>query len=225
MVAPPRRTRVLVGQLDSVRDTGPLSSFATEEWMPRDWRSPSWWPASSRCGSASPGVAWLYGLGLLAFLMTAYSRMSTCCRSNGGVPYDCPGRAGSRGKLVAATAGGQLHPHDHRRLGVAGTTRDLRPRWWLVPLTWIWASSHGMWYCGIAVGIVVVVGLTMDQRVNIRQALTLASVPALSMMAAGRNTGGTTIVAHVVRHNGHVAVRHGMATCVVPRPRPPRSRC
>jgi len=61
------------------------------------------------------------------------------------------------------------------------TAEDLRPRWWLVPLTWVWASSHGLWLTGIGIGIVVVVGLWLDRRVTTRGASRLLLVPLASL--------------------------------------------
>jgi len=43
------------------------------------------------------------------------------------------------------------------------TAEDLRPRWWLIPLTWVWACSHGMWITGIGVGVIVICGLILDK--------------------------------------------------------------
>ncbi len=28
------------------------------------------------------------------------------------------------------------------------TERDLKPRWWLVPLMWVWSLCHGFWFLG-----------------------------------------------------------------------------
>jgi hypothetical protein len=61
------------------------------------------------------------------------------------------------------------------------TAEDLRPRWWLIPLTWVWANSHGLWLTGIGIGIVVIVGLWMDRRVTVRAAARLMIVPLASL--------------------------------------------
>jgi len=61
------------------------------------------------------------------------------------------------------------------------TAEDLRPRWWLIPLTWVWANSHGLWLTGIGIGIVVIVGLWMDRRVTVRAATRLMIVPLASL--------------------------------------------
>jgi len=61
------------------------------------------------------------------------------------------------------------------------TAEDLRPRWWLIPLTWVWACSHGLWLIGIGVGIVVVLGLFLDRRLTVRSAARLMLVPLASL--------------------------------------------
>ncbi|MGO4360833.1 hypothetical protein [Terrabacter sp. RAF57] len=64
------------------------------------------------------------------------------------------------------------------------TREDGRARWWLVPLTWLWACSHGMWFVGPAIGGLVVVGMVLEQRGSVRQAARLAVVPVLSVALA-----------------------------------------
>lgn len=64
------------------------------------------------------------------------------------------------------------------------TAADLRPRWWLVPATWLWACSHGMWFTGVLVGGVVVAGLAVQRGVPARRLAGLASVPALGLLGA-----------------------------------------
>ncbi|HEV7148109.1 MAG TPA: hypothetical protein VGN48_14045, partial [Pedococcus sp.] len=44
------------------------------------------------------------------------------------------------------------------------TSEDLKPRWWLVPLTWVAASTHGLWATGSALGAAVVVALVLTRR-------------------------------------------------------------
>ena len=61
------------------------------------------------------------------------------------------------------------------------TAEDLRPRWWLIPLTWVWALSHGLWIAGIGVGVIVITGLLLDRRINLRQAGRMMLVPVGSL--------------------------------------------
>ena len=64
------------------------------------------------------------------------------------------------------------------------TREDLRIRWWLVPLTWLWACSHGMWFFGPVLGAIVILGLLAERRVSIGAAVRLALVPLLSVGVA-----------------------------------------
>ncbi|GAA1992119.1 hypothetical protein GCM10009817_37840 [Terrabacter lapilli] len=64
------------------------------------------------------------------------------------------------------------------------TRQDGRARWWLVPVTWLWACSHGMWFVGPVVGGVVIVGMWLERRASWRAAAHLMLVPALSAAAA-----------------------------------------
>ena len=61
------------------------------------------------------------------------------------------------------------------------TAEDLRPRWWLIPLTWAWANSHGLWLTGIGIGVIVVAGLWLDRRVTAGAAARLMLVPMASL--------------------------------------------
>ena len=57
------------------------------------------------------------------------------------------------------------------------TYDDGVPRWWLVPLTWLWACSHGMWFVGVGLGAVIVLGMALDRRLSVRSGLRLAAIP------------------------------------------------
>jgi hypothetical protein len=74
------------------------------------------------------------------------------------------------------------------------TAGDLRPRWWLVPMTFLWACSHGMWGVGILIGLAVLAGLTLDRRLDRRTALRLLAVPALSFVAAALTPVGPQLL-------------------------------
>jgi hypothetical protein len=61
------------------------------------------------------------------------------------------------------------------------TAEDLQPRWWLIPLTWVWALSHGLWITGIGVGVIVITGLLLDRRIDLRRAGRMLLVPVASL--------------------------------------------
>lgn len=44
-----------------------------------------------------------------------------------------------------------------------GTLHDTRPRWVLVPVAWLWAMVHGSWPVGVALGVLVLVGLALER--------------------------------------------------------------
>jgi hypothetical protein len=74
------------------------------------------------------------------------------------------------------------------------TAHDLRPRWWLAPLTLLWACSHGLWGVGVLIGLAVVAGLALDRRLDRRTALRLLAVPALSVVAAALTPVGPRLL-------------------------------
>jgi len=74
------------------------------------------------------------------------------------------------------------------------TAGDLRPRWWLAPLTFLWACSHGLWGIGVLIGVAVVAGLALDRRLDRRTAVRLLAVPALSVAAAALTPVGPRLL-------------------------------
>jgi hypothetical protein len=71
---------------------------------------------------------------------------------------------------------------------------DLKPRWWLVPMTFLWACCHGMWGVGALIGVAVIAGLVLDRRLDRRTALRLLAVPALSVVAAALTPVGPRLL-------------------------------
>jgi hypothetical protein len=74
------------------------------------------------------------------------------------------------------------------------TAGDLRPRWWLAPMTFVWACSHGLWGVGVLTGLVVIAGLALDRRLDRRTAARLLAVPALSVVAAALTPVGPRLL-------------------------------
>lgn len=56
------------------------------------------------------------------------------------------------------------------------TAHDGQPRWWLVPLTWLAACTHGVWATGGALGALTVICLVVSQRLTGRQTLRLGAL-------------------------------------------------
>ena len=74
------------------------------------------------------------------------------------------------------------------------TAEDLKPRWWLIPLTWLWASSHGLWIVGLGLGVVIVASLAIDGRLDRRQAGRLLAIPALGLVVAAMTPVGPRLL-------------------------------
>lgn len=177
----------------TLNNTAPLSSFATEQWTPRDWM-PQLAASKFEDWFGLPGVAWLYGATLVTFLICGYFS----CRRFGSPLTACLAVA-----LAAFGASGSLSQRPQLVSFVflfvfvsawLSSSRDYQPRWWLIPLTWIWAACHGMWYCGVAVGIVVVVGVAFERRANLGQIVRLIAIPFLGLLAAAATPVGPKLL-------------------------------
>lgn len=159
----------------SLRDPGSVSSFATADWVPTQWL-PQVVMAGVEDRLGLAGVAWLSGLVFVALALTWYA----VARRDAEPLVAAPVVALA---LVAASGGLSARPQVLSYLLVAvyaaawlAAVRSRRAPWWLVPLTWLWATCHGMWPVGLVVGAVAVLGGLRTLRA--------ASVVALSGVAA-----------------------------------------
>ena len=141
-----------------------------------------------------PGVAWLRCATMLVLLG---SLVWVCRTVADSVPALMAALAAMLGAGASLTERPQLVSFILLAVTLAAWWRsaeDLRPRWWLIPLTWVWACSHGLWPVGIAVGGVVIFGLAVDRRLDRRTALRLILVPVLSLVAAALTPVGPRLV-------------------------------
>ena len=167
----------------SLRDPGSLSRFATADWVPTQW-SVQMLAAGFEDWFGLPGVAWLFGLFYLILVVTVYF---VCRRESAPMPavlvtaavvFAASSSISARPQvvsliLVGVTVSAWLH-----------AARSLRAPWWLVPLTWVWATAHGFWSVGVLIGVVSCVGLLLDRRLDRRTSLAFFAVPVLSLVAA-----------------------------------------
>lgn len=162
-----------------------------QPWTPFEnaagWTLTQWLPevvaASFNRAFGLSGVMWLLLLGTLSLTIGVYRG----CRA-GAAPL----AAALVTALTIIAMGPTLSPRPQLVSFVLlavftntwlRTMEDLRPRWWLVPLTWVWACSHGMWFTGVLLGFGVVAGLALEPagRQHVRR---LALVPLLGVVAA-----------------------------------------
>jgi len=141
-----------------------------------------------------PGVAWLRCAAMLVLLG---SLVWVCRTVADSVPALIAALAAMLGAGASLTERPQLVSFILLAVTLTAWWRsaeDLRPRWWLIPLTWVWACSHGLWPVGLAVGGVVILGLAVDRRLDRRTAVRLMLVPALSLVAAALTPVGPRLV-------------------------------
>jgi hypothetical protein len=74
------------------------------------------------------------------------------------------------------------------------TERDLVPRWWLVPLVWVWSLCHGFWIFGVALGFLFVVGIAVSRRTDLRTVTKLAGVAAACFVVVALNPVGLGVL-------------------------------
>jgi hypothetical protein len=177
----------------SLTDPGRLSPFATSPWVPTQWSTEMLASFAERLGGL-PAVAWLFGSLYLALILVVH----TGCRRWAG-----PGAATAA--TIAAVLGASSAISSRPQVVsfillslTAGawlrTAADARARWWLVPLTWVWATAHGLWSMGVLLGLVCCVGILLDRSVPRTQVARLLCVPIMSLVAAALTPVGPRLL-------------------------------
>ena len=169
------------------------SAVSNQPWVPTQWLTDVVLAVAEDLGGL-PAVAWLFTVALLALVLLIHRLARRVADS---IPA-----AFATGITVAAMAA-SLSPRPHlvtylclclTLIAWHGTIADLRPRWWLIPLTWLWAMCHGMWFVGPVVGLTVLLGLALDGRVDRQRAVKLAAVPAIGVVLAALTPVGPALL-------------------------------
>ena len=141
----------------------PWAAFTDKPYLATQWLSEAV-AAQVYRWTGLGGVLWLRTLAILAMALLVYA----ACRRLGG---RLPAALASGAAVLGASA--SLNPRPQLVSFVLfavvihawlGTSRDLRPRWWLVPLFWVWACSHGLWMFGLVLGVVTSAALVPQLR-------------------------------------------------------------
>jgi hypothetical protein len=185
---------------DHLLDTGqfsgqePWSSLASRRLVLHEWAPELVYVLGYRLGGL-PAVAWVQALGGVALLVTLY----VCCRRF--APALVAATAAAAG-LAGASGSVDARPQVVSFILAAvvttawmRTAQDGRARWWLVPLTWVWACSHGMWFVGVVIGLVVIAAMVLDRVADVRSAGRLVVIPLLSVVAAAMTPVGPGLLA------------------------------
>ena len=176
----------------SLWNPGTVTKFATAHWVPTQWSSEMLMAAAEKVGGLG-GVAWLFGAVLVSYVVVLY-------RSARFAAGPLPAVLTTILALVASTSGLSARPQLVSYILTAITTvawlrtgRDGRIRWWLIPLTWFWATAHGMWPTGLSISLVAALALCLDADVDWARRRRLLLVPALSLIAAGLTPVGPAL--------------------------------
>jgi hypothetical protein len=165
-----------------ISDPGSVTSQATRDWVPTQWTAQAGMAGMENLFGLA-GVAWLAGLMFTAYVVTLY----LACRQ---VASPLTSALVTVVAYLCSVTGLSARPQMVSYLLVVvvtsawlRTAQDRRLRWWLVPLVWAWATLHGMWPIGIAIGAVAVLGCALDRRSDRPWLLKAAAIPALSAIA------------------------------------------
>ncbi len=176
---------------------GSVSTFATSPWVPTQWL-PEVIMAKFEAWFGLAGVAWLSGLQQLGLVVALYLTCRRWAEPLLVVLLLIP-------TLISASIGLSMRPQVISYILVVvtlwawlKTLEDGVPRWWLVPVTWLWGMSHGMWPIGIGLGVVGVVGLALDRRTDARGVARAALVPLASAVVAAVTPVGPALYGAVL---------------------------
>jgi hypothetical protein len=151
----------------------PWSPFTSRPWVLHEW-VPEVVLSLANGVDGLTGVAWAWYLGTVLVVVAIYA----ACRSQGRIVLSAIATVVALlGAAASLTPRPQLVSIGLSAVVTAAwlsSARDGRARWWLVPLTWVWACSHGMWFVSPLVGLAVVVGLVLEKSGSVRRLLTVA---------------------------------------------------
>jgi hypothetical protein len=169
------------------------SSFATVSWAPTE-AVPEVVSAFVDRTFGLPGLAWLYALFAMLVAVTVYL---TNRREGSAVPAAVATAFAVLAGSSSLTARPQLLSFILLPVVLAAwfqTERDLKPRWWLLPLAWFWSMCHGFWFIGVAYGFLFVVGIALSRRADVGRLLRLALVAAGSFAVVALNPSGPRVL-------------------------------
>lgn len=174
-------------------DPAPWTRFATEHWVTTQWL-PEVVASRFEHFFGLPGVVWLTCAGFVLITGVLYL---VCRREADMLAAAVATLVAFLGMSATLTPRPQLASFILLLVVTSAwlqTARDLRLRWWLIPVSWLWACSHGMWFSGVVVGAVVVVGLILDRRIRGVTALKMLTIPVSSLLVAAMTPAGPGLI-------------------------------
>jgi hypothetical protein len=188
----------------SLRHPGEISTFGTAHWVPTQWL-PEIIMAKMEAWFGLGGVAWFSGVQMLLYGATLYWAGRRFADPMVAAPLMAVAIVASNDVLsmrpqivsfvlVSVTATLWLRWRPENRLP-----------WILVPLTWFWATYHGMWPLGIVISLTAGVGWLIDHSVATgrieRRDLRVLLIPLLQIVVAGLTPVGPDLFKAVLLVN------------------------
>lgn len=190
------------GDFDSLPD--PWTPFAETVYVPTQW-------LPERLGAAVYSIAGLPGIALLraAAALALFAALLWLCRRVADTfPATIAAAFGFVGSLGAVAERPQAAAVVLLTLTVGAwwmTVQDGRPRWWLIPLAWVHAHVHGLWFISVLVGVVFCGVVLIDAGAEWRAKLRILLVPVLSLAAAALTPLGPRLLATPFQVTGAVS--------------------
>lgn len=178
-----------------------VTRYATAEWTPTQWLGQVAMAAAERAGGLT-AVAFVAALAAIALMLCFY----LAARRHASVPVAAILLPVALIGTVSATS---ARPQILSLMAITlitsawlATARTGRTPWWIVPLTWLWAMTHGMWISGVLISAVACAGLFLDRPRDLRSAGRHLAVPVLSFVAALATPLGPDVVSALARVGG-----------------------
>jgi hypothetical protein len=198
------------------------SSFATQSWVPTE-PLPEAVVALVHRVLGLPGVVWLYVASVVGVVLTVYF---VCRRYAGPLP------AVVATTLCVAAGQASLTPRPQLISFVLlpvlvdawrRSEQDLRPRWWLVPLCWLWSLCHGFWFIGVAYGFLGFLAIALGRRADRQTLLRLGALAAACLGVVLLNPLGPRVLegpfevsqsTHYIAEWARPSITHGPSLAV-----------
>jgi hypothetical protein len=170
----------------------PWSPFSSNPWVLHEWLPELAFSMANQMDGL-PAVAWVW------YAMTAGLTVAlyVSCRTLGPAVLACLATVlGLLGMWASTSPRPQVITFALAAVTTAAwlcSARDSKRRWWLIPLTWVWACSHGMWFLSPMIGLAVVVGLAF-QRARRHDAGRLAPVGLLTLLVGALTPVGPKLI-------------------------------
>lgn len=194
----------------SISSPGQPSGASTAHWVPTQWlpeTATAW--VDDRFGD--PGLA-----ALLALLVAGYA--AVCHLTLRRITTSARAAAGTAVVLVGSLPFLSLRPQVLSYVflalllalwrGVAHGSSPTSRLWLLVPLTWLWATCHGMWIVGVGVSVLLAGGAVAQRRsvsLTRRETFTIATVPFAMALVCLLTPAGPGLLAQVLTVNGRAS--------------------